>query len=163
MLHLTADIFYRMWAVVGPLVGVGLGAWLTARWQRKKWILDNKVAEYRSILDALNSYRRKLATFNALYGPGSDGVLIKERHEAQMDMFQALDAVNNAFADRIFIRQTVEKSGARNDWDKFNGMLSSKPVHELLKQLESLHDELLKASLDDLNLVGGPPARSNNV
>jgi hypothetical protein len=55
MPRFTVDDFYRVWAVAGPLAGVGLGAWLTARWQRKKWILDNKLAEYRGILDALSS------------------------------------------------------------------------------------------------------------
>lgn len=149
---ITMDGFYRLWAVVGPLVGVGFGAWLTARWQRKKWLLDNKVAEYRGIFDALNSYRHKLTTFNAMYGTAADGVNVRDRHEAQMVMFQALDAVNNSFADRIFTRQTVEKSGARDDWDTFNTMLGRKPADEVLKQLENVHDKLVTASLDDLKL-----------
>ena len=66
-LHQIAAHFYQVWAVVGPLVGVVIGAWLTARWQRKKRILDNKTSEYRGILDALNSYRFVLTEYYALY------------------------------------------------------------------------------------------------
>jgi hypothetical protein len=75
MTCITADNFYRVWAVVGPLVGVALGAWLTAWWQRRKWIIDNKVTEYRGLLDALNSYWWQLVNFHALYG----GVLVPVR------------------------------------------------------------------------------------
>jgi hypothetical protein len=99
--RITADGFYRVWAVVGPLatglVGVVLGAWLTACWQRKKWILDNKTTEYRGILDALNSYRWQLVNYNVLYGPPAMGVSVKDRHDAQVALAQAFDAVSNAF------------------------------------------------------------------
>jgi hypothetical protein len=82
-LHQIAAHFYPMWAVVGPLVGVVIGAWLTARWQRKKWILDNKTSEYRSILDALNSYRFVLTEYYALYKVAMVAVPAQKMYEGE--------------------------------------------------------------------------------
>src|SRR5713226_10620517 len=98
MPQITAANIYAVWAAVGPLVGVIIGAWLSARWQRTKWILDNKTTEYRGILDALNSYRWWLVNFHALCG----GVLVADSAKVKYDdriMFaQAQDALTNAFA-----------------------------------------------------------------
>ena len=154
--HLIAAHFYQAWAAIGPLVGVVIGAWLTARWQRKKWILDNKTDEYRGILDALNSYRFKLIEYLSLYHPGAAGFLVKDKHEAQMTLAKAHDAVNNAFADRIFTQLMVAQSGAKDDWTKCTEMRSDKPgyINEVLTMLNSVHDKLVKASQADLQLHG---------
>ena len=57
---MTLGKFFAIWAAVGPLVGVVVGGFLTAWWQRRQWILDNKAREYREALDALEAYRRSL-------------------------------------------------------------------------------------------------------
>jgi hypothetical protein len=123
MPHLTTDDFYRVWAAVGPLAGVVLGAWLTERWQRQKWILDNKVAEYRGILDALGSYRFVLTQYHALYKIALVAVPAQKKYDDDIALAKAQEAVNNAFGDRIFTRKPVAKSGVRNDWSAFAGKL----------------------------------------
>jgi hypothetical protein len=152
--HLIAAHFYQVWAAIGPLVGVILGAWLTARWQRKKWILDNKTAEYRGILDALNSYRFMLIDYHAHYYPGATGFLMKDKHDAQIALARANDAVTNGFADRIFTRMAVDQSGAREDWSTCAKMFSAGPIdiNPTLKVLDGTHDKLVKASQADLKL-----------
>jgi len=47
------DYSSKVWAAVGPLVGVWIGAVLAKRWQREQWIADNKRAEYRKLLTTL--------------------------------------------------------------------------------------------------------------
>jgi hypothetical protein len=48
------------WSVVGPLFGVLLGALLTGRNQRVKWIADSKKEEYRELLTTLVAIFMKL-------------------------------------------------------------------------------------------------------
>src|SRR5271154_409055 len=116
ILRYAAAHISNVWAVVGPLAGVGYGAWLTARWQRKKWILDNKASEYRGILDALNSYRFALSEYYALYKFALVAVPAQKKYDDDIALAKTQSAVTNAFADRIFIRIAVERSGARKEW-----------------------------------------------
>jgi hypothetical protein len=53
---LCEEVFV-MWNVIGPLVGVVIGAlltpWISWRWQHRQWVMDNKKQEYRDLLDGL--------------------------------------------------------------------------------------------------------------
>jgi hypothetical protein len=151
---ITGARVYAAWAAVGPLVGVIIGAWLAARWQTKKWILDNKVAEYRSILDALNDYRFVLTEYYALYKFAMVAVPAQKKYDDDIAFAKAQSAVSNAFADRIFIRAGVERSGARNEWRALAAkLLADKSTSdELLKMIDVVHAKLVKASQDDLKL-----------
>jgi len=155
-LHQIAAHFYQVWAVVGPLVGVVIGAWLTARWQRKKWILDNKTSEYRGILDALNSYRFVLTEYYALYKVAMVAVPAQKMYDDQIALAKAQGAVNNAFADRIFTGLAVKQSGARDEWRSLALKLKAgtSGLDELLKSVDSTHGKLVKASQADLKLHG---------
>ena len=154
ILRFAAAHIYAVWAAVGPLVGVIIGGWLAARWQRKRWILDNKASEYRSILDALNSYRFALTEYYALYKIALVAVPAQKKYDDDVAFAKALDKVNNAFADRIFTRKPVSQSGARADWSTLADKLRSNKsdLDELLKMIDSIHGKLVKASQTDLNL-----------
>jgi hypothetical protein len=151
---MAADEFYRVWAVVGPLAGVGFGAWLTARWQRKKWILDNKLAEYRGILDALSSFRFALTEYYAKYKFAMVKVTEEKKYEDDIAFAKAQSAVNNAFADRIFTHGSVKRSGARTEWAELAAKMRAdkSTSDELLKIIDSIHSKLVRASKDDLKL-----------
>ncbi|MGB7751911.1 MAG: hypothetical protein WCF88_10200 [Candidatus Acidiferrales bacterium] len=153
-LRFVATHFYSIWAVVGPLAGVGFGASLTARWQRKKWVLDNKLAEYRGILDALSSYRFALTEYYAKYKFAMVAVSAQKKYDDDVAFAKARSAVNNAFDDRVFTRLAVEQSGARKEWGELAAkMLADKSTSdELLKIIDSIHDKLVKAFQDDLKL-----------
>ena len=153
-MRLSADDFYRVWAVAGPLAGVGFGAWLSARWQRKKWVLDNKLSEYRGILDALSSYRFALTEYYALYKFALVAVPAQKKYDDDIAFAKSRSAVNNAFDDRVFTRVAVEQSGARKEWAELaTKMLADKSTSdELLKIIDSIHSKLVKAFQDDLKL-----------
>ncbi len=163
LLYLITAHFYQAWAVVGqawavvgPLVGVLLGAWLTARWQRNKWILDNKTAEYRGILDVLNSYRFTLGEYYALYKVAMVAVAVQKKYD-DIALAKSMGAVSNAFADRIFTYLAVQKSGARNDWTVLAGMIKAdkSTVDDLFKVIDRIHNTLVRVARDDLHIQGG--------
>lgn len=157
ILRYAAAHISNLWAVVGPLAGVGYGAWLTARWQRKKWILDNKVSEYRGILDAINSYRFALTEYYALYEFAKVAVPARKKYDDDIALAKTQSAVTNAFADRIFIRTAVKRCGARKEWSELAArQLAGKSTsEELLKIIDGIHNKLVKAFLDDLKLDDG--------
>jgi hypothetical protein len=153
---MNMDGFWRVATIVGTLVAVGFGAWLTERWQRKKWILDNKVAEYRGILDSLNAYRFALVEYFALYKSGGAVPFGQRRYDDDIAFAKAQSAVNNSFADRIFTRIAVKASGARNDWSALATRMLATPAptsDECTKIIDCIHSKLVKASQDDLKLV----------
>jgi len=51
----TAEGLKAVWASVGPLVGVLVGALLARSWDRRKWINENRKQEYRELLTTLTS------------------------------------------------------------------------------------------------------------
>lgn len=96
-------------AVVGSLVGVGLGAWLTSRWQHKQWVLDNKKAEYRELLDMLNVYCFQLLKSIATYAPTEIPNLYsaKQKDSDDRTLHETQVSLNNALTDRLFIRKAL--------------------------------------------------------
>ncbi len=47
--EIIGSLLGKTWGVVGPLVGVVIGAWLARSWQRKHWLLESKKAEFREL------------------------------------------------------------------------------------------------------------------
>jgi uncharacterized membrane-anchored protein YhcB (DUF1043 family) len=109
---------YKVWAAIGPLIGVLVGAWLTARWQRKRWIQDNKRAEYREVLDALQKYRWHLLNDLAVAaGPlvAEDARSYDERRAA---LTEAEVSLSNCLADRLFIRKKLARNQRKGGFGK---------------------------------------------
>jgi|ERR1700733_1051519 len=50
---LWVTVFLTMWGVIGPIVGLLTGHYLSTSAQRKRWIADNQKDEYRKLLAAL--------------------------------------------------------------------------------------------------------------
>jgi hypothetical protein len=143
---------YQLWAAVGPLVGVSVGAWLSARWQRKKWILDNKTSEYRSLFDALSAYRFVLTEYHALYEIAMAVVPAQKKYDDDIKLARAMNSVTDAFADRIFTRRAIAKSGARNDWRAYSERLKnhSPDLDECTKTISAIHAKLVNTCQEDL-------------
>jgi len=146
---------YKIWAAIGPLIGVLVGAWLTARWQRKRWIQDNKRAEYREVLDALQKYRWYLLNYLAVAG----GSLVAEdarTHEERRAAFADAEvSVSNCLADRLFIRESLARTKVREDLRKFQTSLDKNDESSVTRSIEVLtefHERILKAADEDLGL-----------
>ena len=149
------DGFIKVAAIVGPLVGVVIGALLTQHWQRKKWILDNKAAEYRGIFDALNALRFEVTTYYAKYKFAQVVVPAQKQYDDKIAFAKAVAATSNAFADRIFTRLAVEKCAARRGWNELAGKLGKEaPFEELDKMMDDIHGKLVRAVTEDLKIKG---------
>jgi hypothetical protein len=62
--HVHWAILAALWAGVGPLVGVLVGAYLTNRIQRRLWLADHKRQEYRELFTVMTNAFGKLLELN---------------------------------------------------------------------------------------------------
>jgi hypothetical protein len=143
---------YVVWAAIGPLVGVIIGAWLTSRWQRKQWVLDNKAREYREALDALNTYRRALLSHLATQ---AGAVQAMNAGQTVMALAQSQVHLDSVLADRIFTLDAVANSGVRDELMRFyQSQISANPPSITLttQSIADMHLKLLETAVADLRL-----------
>ncbi len=147
---------YAIWAAVGPLVGVIIGGMLTAWWQRRYWILDNKKAEYRELVDALHNYRwevtrqvrqfGKVSTSPDVAGPAAEG---------QIALAKAVDAVWRSLADRFFISKALVNSTIHQDMQNLDHDMSGidqLSLDQWTKKWYELYGELRRMAWKDLGI-----------
>ncbi len=145
-----------IWAAVGPLAGVIVGAWLTGWRQNRHWILDNKKAEYREILDSLKRYRWRLLNYRASVS-GIGAYDPKERHEEARAFAEVEASLSNALADRLFVRRALGKSSVREEFEEFVRSMHTNEepsITEIIRVLSHLHDTVVQIAEVDLGLRG---------
>ena len=153
-----ADHFYRVWAVIGPLIGVLIGSLLASRWQRQQWIRDNKKVDYRGIFDALNSFRWQVSHFYAVYdqSPGADHAAEGRKRERQEAISEALSSVIGVMGSSIFVREAILRSGIIPDFQAFYHHLleDERPptLEQAVHSLTQYHLRLLQTAWHDLGL-----------
>lgn len=107
LLTLWGPLLSKIWAVVGPLVGVMLGTYLTLRIQKQRWVLDNKKEEYRELLSALTE------SFHTILGLAPMSARsTEEQRESLQAHWKAMTVIN----DRIFITDEIRKLDVMNRW-----------------------------------------------
>jgi hypothetical protein len=109
-------------AVIGSLTGVFIGAWLASHWQRRHWVLDNKKAEYREVLDLLATYRFRLVSYIASYTPPPGGIVAydpRDRFNERNRFDEVQVSLSNALADSLFIRKELAKRNVRERFEEF--------------------------------------------
>jgi len=97
-----------IWNVVGPLVGVFIGAYLTTHIQRKQWLLDNKKQEYRELLSTLTRCFNEISEAHmpmVAFSPEDH-----RRHTAAVKESLAV------IRDRIFIARDLEVMKLEDRW-----------------------------------------------
>ena len=80
-------------------------------------------------------------------------VSAQKKYDSDIAFAKSRNAVTNALDDRLFIREAVEKSGAKAEWASYaKKSLSNQPsdLDESLKTVDVMHQELVKASQHDL-------------
>ena len=98
------------WAVVGPLIGVFVGAYIANRNQRRQWVADNKRQEYLELLTALVEACGNLI---ALYTPGT---LSSPEEQRRCD--ETEKRVGVVILDRIFIARDVKSIDLAERWSR---------------------------------------------
>jgi len=134
-----------IWSVVGPLVGVVIGALLTPfaawHWQRKQLEAENKKDEYRSLLDVLGTCVQEIKSLKErTYIPrrAVSGVLGRQESSAEWaaqmadgmqqaaaervsitrETLAALRSASKVLEDRLFIDEALRKHKIKEDWNQ---------------------------------------------
>lgn len=97
-----------LWAVVGPLIGVLLGAYISSLNQRKHWRADRKTQEYRELMTVLTQ------AFGAMLHQ-AEPIRVYSVEEDQ----KFLDIQEKALitiSDRVFIANELEELKVMDRW-----------------------------------------------
>jgi len=103
LLPFWMTVSLTIWAAAGPLVGILLGHYLAASWQRKQWIADNQKEEYRRVLAGLNRINIVLTQWH------THGNLDVKT------LTEAMEEVTLAANTSLFINEFLEKSKVLGD------------------------------------------------
>jgi hypothetical protein len=98
----------NIWAALGPLVGVLIGAFLAKKWQRAQWIADTKRSEYRKLLTTLTK------TFSGLVRLQGVDVAIGPKEQRTLSNLEA-DSIN-VIRDRLFIADEIQQLNLLHRW-----------------------------------------------
>jgi hypothetical protein len=135
--------FLNIWAIVGPIVGILLGSWLTTRNQSRHWLLDNKRSEYRELLTTIADAGSKLLVFwgrNPVVASGEEQFMIGETAR------QSVDVIYN----RLFISDEVKKLDVLKRWETaIDELRKSRNVDVFGKSMDQIMDDIRSAALAD--------------
>lgn len=162
-----------LWGLVGVVIGAVMSPFLTARWQRRQWILDNKKSEYREVLDLLNTYRLQLVKHVARYiSSGTAAASLDENdrinERRQLDEMQI--SISNALADRLFVRKALSECDISEQFDKFVQEVwegRSSPIKvssdqtdqrftslaKVISTMRGIHEQVVEVAENDLGLT----------
>jgi len=108
---LWVTVFLTIWAPVGPLIGIMLGAYLSRSQQRRQWVADNEVKEWRELLTTLTtSFTAIIQTDEKL--PKAPG----EEIERLKRWLQARTLAGEVLTNRIFIAHAVSSFEIFDKW-----------------------------------------------
>jgi hypothetical protein len=137
---------------LGSFIGTAVSLWFTARQQHKNWVNDNKKAEYRELLDILY----EAVTIISDNRPNLTSVNHEPVNKASMKL-------SRAFEDRMFIAESLRKSGAVQDWLNMKKVIFYEPelqsetpkefwysTYNLHEREDSLRKKILKLAHKDL-------------
>ena len=97
-----------MWAIVGVLIGVLAGAYLSDRNQRKRNHAGSKKEEYRELLSTLTQAAGKIADFH--------GPIVAHTPEEERSYYETKEKALITIDNRLFITTEIEKLDLRGRW-----------------------------------------------
>lgn len=131
------------WAIIGPLVGILLGSWLTTRSQHRHWHLDNKRSEYRELLTSLADAGSKLLVFwgrNPVVATAEEHFMIGETAR------QSVDVIYN----RLFIADEINKLDVLKRWEAaIDELRSNRNIDAFGQLMDKIMDDIRRAALRD--------------
>jgi hypothetical protein len=109
-----ATVILAVWAAVGPLVGIYIGHHLLRSQQRRQWLADNRIQEWREVITTLQKSLVLITQFDATRN-------LSTTEEKKADMPAVLDARAVALSvlnNRLFIAKEVRHHKMFDKWKK---------------------------------------------
>jgi hypothetical protein len=133
-------------STVCSLLGISglLTLFLTRSWQRKQWLRDQKMAEYRELLSALSKSAHYILrtsphhVFAGMTMRSGD----EERQSAEADV-----EARRVIADRILIAKRIR---SENILERWQGITAEKDGSKFWIGWLELHQALIRIACDDL-------------
>ncbi len=143
MLYTVATIILAIWAALGPLVGVYIGAYIANRNQKRQWLSTCKKEEYSGLISALTKSMMiyiELRAFLVARGP-----------EEQRSEAAALSSFGETARNRIFIAPTVKCLDVVNRWhDATRAVERDRDLNAFGASVGKLLDEIRDAAVKDI-------------
>jgi hypothetical protein len=134
----------KTWAVVGPLIGVLVGGYLTGHVQRRQWIAANKKEEYRELLSKFNECSHEL-----LLAHTEQRLTKGEKNKQMLKLLTVLE-------NRIFISDAIGKINPSKRWTDGIVDLEKGKAIEFAKVTGDLSEEIrLLARVDIASALEG--------
>lgn len=121
----------KAWSVLGPLLGVLIGAWLGRSWDSKKWERDNRKEECRELIKSITH----AAALELNIGSGTSQ---QEAYDAYLESLKTIH-------DRIFIAEDLEREKIMDSWAYAVGDFGSEKIDrgEFSERLEALRKTII--------------------
>jgi hypothetical protein len=133
------------WAVIGPLVGVIIGGYLSTRNQKRHWIPDNKRTEYRELLTTIADAGGKFVVF---YGIAPVVASPEEQFAIGETARTSVDVIYN----RLFIAKEIEELCVQKRWENaISALQKSHNVDAFGKSLDGIMEDIRRAALKALS------------
>ncbi len=115
----TLTIVLALWGAIGPLVALFVGAYLTRSGQRKQWLADERVKEWRELLTTLTTSLSTIVSCSSL----------PKTPERLADDLHARVIAGVVINSRLFIGHEISKGEMVKQW------------REAVKKFDEDHDE----------------------
>jgi len=132
-------ILAALWAGVGPLVGVLIGAYLTNHIQRRLWLADHKRQEYQELFAVMTNAFTKLLELN-----NTGSLTVTELNTIQVQ-------VVNMLHSRLFTSDVVFVDiDLFQEWNKAIEKLKAGEAKEFSGMIGGLLEDIRQVALKDL-------------
>ena len=140
LMPLWSTVAVTIWALIGPLVGILVGHYLSKSWQREQWVADNRKVEYRELLKAL--------TFAATVLMGYKGAPGAKNPEEQRRSVEAHNDALRCIADRMFIAEEIHKICLYDKWTAaLLELQNTSDIHKFSDRFEEIRNNILSSAL----------------
>jgi hypothetical protein len=135
----VAPYIRGIWTAIGPLLGVLVGALLARSWDKKKWMNDNRKAEFRELITALTNAATALMMQQTHLN--EHRLQTDEEEHARQTHLEAWKVIKT----RIFIAHDVKEMKLFDRWgESIKAMRATKKVHPFEDSFEKLKDEIVE-------------------
>jgi hypothetical protein len=139
------DIARSAWAVLGPFIGISIGAYLTTRTQKHQWIRDNRRTEYRELLTTIADVGSK---FIALYGMNP----VVMNPSEQFSIGEAARTSVGVIYNRLFIAVEIEELGIQRRWESsISALRKSHDIEAFAKSMDSIMEDIKRKAVKEFS------------